>query len=157
MDRSALPGTGRVASSPLPTTPADNRTPAEVRKLLAEADSIWSRSDAGALANLFAEDASLVSTSARWFQSRTKIQEHLTDLFAHGFQGTSSRTTVLTSTSLGPDLTVLEVRWELRVSPTQSDPPLTIAGLRVVSRANRHWLVAAAQETITRPFPPQNA
>jgi uncharacterized protein (TIGR02246 family) len=65
VDRSALPGTTRLPSSPLPTAPTEDRTPFDVRKLLAEADSEWSRADAKSLAKLFADDAELVDTSAQ--------------------------------------------------------------------------------------------
>lgn len=155
VDRSALPGTTRLPSSPSPTKPAEDRTPSDVRRLLAEADSDWSRADAKSLANLFADDAELVDTSAQSFRGRANIGEHLADQLAHSLEGTNSRTTVLTSNSLSPKLAVLEVRWELK-GGAQGDTLLTITGLRLISRRDGAWQIGAAQDTIARPLPPQN-
>jgi uncharacterized protein (TIGR02246 family) len=157
VDRSASsPGTDRTWPSPLPTLPAEDRTLADVRKLLAEVDSAWTHSDAKALANLFTEDADLVNTTAQLFHGRAKIEEYLRNKLKESFPDTTSTSRVLTTISLGSDLVVFEVRWELRVNPTQDDPPKTMTGLRVVSRENGRWRITAEQDTVNAPFPPQN-
>jgi ketosteroid isomerase-like protein len=102
--RSTLPGTTVLAPSPLPKAPDADQTPSDVRKLLAEADKDWNQNYAKAVASLFADHADLVDTSARRFSGRDDIEKHIANVLAHQFQGTTSRTTILTSTTLGPDL-----------------------------------------------------
>ena len=113
VDRSTLPGTTILVPSPLPTARDSDQTPSDVRKLLAEADNDWNQNDAKAVASLFADHADLVDTSARRFSGTDNIEKHIADVLAHQFHGTTSRTTILTSTTLGPDIAVLEVQWEL--------------------------------------------
>jgi uncharacterized protein (TIGR02246 family) len=152
VDRSNLPGTSVLVPSPLPIAPDPDRTPPDVRKLLVEADKDWNQNDAKAVASLFADHADLVDTSARRFSGRDNIEKHIADVLAHQFHGATSRTTVLTSTSLGPDLAVLEVQWELLVEG-RDDKTLTITGLRVFTRNSVRWWCSAAQDTVTRPLP----
>lgn len=152
VDRSSLPGTKFLPDSPLPAMVPE---PEEVRKLFTELDSNWNRSDAKSLAELFAQDSDLVDTSAHRFHGRTNIEDHIEDLLAHSPKGANSRTTILTSNSLSSDLAVLEVRWELK-GGAQGDAPLTITGLRLISRKDGNWRIEAAQDTIARTLPPQN-
>jgi uncharacterized protein (TIGR02246 family) len=152
VDRSTLPGTSVLVPSPLPTAPdADaDHTLSDVRKLLVEADTDWNRNDAKAAASLFVDDADLVDTSARRLSGRDNIEKHIAGVLAHQFHGTTSRTTVLTTTALGPDLAVLEIRWEL-LGEGRDAKTLTITGLRVLTRNGGRWWVSAAQDTVTRP------
>lgn len=152
VDRSTLPGATVLVPSPLPTAPDADQTPSDVRKLLVEADNDWNQNDAKAVANLFADHADLVDTSARHFSGRDDIEKHIADVLAHQFHGTTSRTTILTSTALGPDLAVLEVQWEL-LGEGRDDKTLTITGLRVLTRNSERWWVSAAQDTVTRSLP----
>ena len=152
VDRSTLPGTSVLVPSPLPTAPDEDHTPSDVRKLLVEADTDWNRNDAKAAASLFVDDADLVDTSTHRFSGRDNIEKHIADVLAHQFHGTMSRTTVLTTTALGPDLAVLEIRWEL-LGKGQDAKTLTITGLRVLTRNSGRWWVSAAQDTVTRPSP----
>jgi uncharacterized protein (TIGR02246 family) len=150
-DHSALPGAKYLSGSSLPTV----REYGEVRKLITELDDTWNRSDAASLSNLFAEDSDLVDTSAHRFHGRANIEEHMADLLAHSLKGTDSRTTVLTNNSLGLDLAVLEVSWELK-GGAQGGTPMQITGLRLISHRDGNWRIVAAQDTIARPLPPQN-
>jgi uncharacterized protein (TIGR02246 family) len=152
VDRSTLPGTSVLVPSPLPTAPDEDHTPSDARKLLVEADTDWNRNDAKAAASLFVDDADLVDTSTHRFSGRDNIEKHIADVLAHQFHGTTSRTTVLTTTALGPDLAVLEIRWEL-LGEGQDAKTLTITGLRVLTRNRGRWWVSAAQDTVTRPLP----
>jgi uncharacterized protein (TIGR02246 family) len=152
VDRSTLPGTSVLLPSPLPTAPAADQTPSDVRKLLVEVDNDWNQNDAKAVASLFADDADLVDTSARRFSGKHNIEKHIADVLAHQFHGTTSRTTILTSSALGPGLAVLEVHWEL-LGEGQDAKTLTITGLRVLTRNSGRWWVSAAQDTVTRPLP----
>jgi len=123
-----------------------------VRKLLVESDTDWNQNDAKAAASRFADDADLVDTSARRFSGRDTIEKHIADVLAHQFHGTTSRTTILNSTALGPDVAVLEVQWEL-LEEERDAKTLTITGLRVLTRKSGRWCVGAAQDTVTRPLP----
>jgi uncharacterized protein (TIGR02246 family) len=152
VDRSTLPGTTVLVPSPLPTAPDADRTPSAVRKLLAEADNDWNQNDAKAVASLFADDADLVDTSARRFSGRGNIEKHSAEVLANQFHGTKSRTTILTSAVLGPDVVILEVQWEL-LGERRGDKPLTITGLRVLTRNGARWWVSAVQETVARALP----
>jgi uncharacterized protein (TIGR02246 family) len=152
VDRSTLPGTTVLVPSPLPTASDADQTPPEARKLLFEADNDWNHSDAKAAASLFADDADLVDTSTRRFSGRDDIEKHIADVLAHQFHGTTSRTTILTTTALGPDLAVLEVHWELS-GDGRDAKTITITGLRVLTRNRGRWWVRAAQDTVTRPLP----
>jgi uncharacterized protein (TIGR02246 family) len=152
VDRSTLPGTTVLVPSPLPRAPDSDQTPSDVRKLLVEADNDWNQNDAKAVTSLFAEHADLVDTSARRFSGRDDIEKHIADVLAHQFHGTTSRTTILTSTALGPDLVVLEVQWEL-LGEGLAGKTVTITGLRVLTRNSARWWVSAAQDTVTRPLP----
>jgi uncharacterized protein (TIGR02246 family) len=152
VDRSTLPGTSVLVPSPLPTALDADHTLSDVRKLLVEADTDWNQNDAKAAASLFAGDADLVDTSARRFSGRDNIEKHIADLLAHQFHGTTSRTTILASTALGPDVAVLEVHWELS-GERRDDKTLTITGLRVLTRNSGRWWVSAAQDTVARPLP----
>jgi uncharacterized protein (TIGR02246 family) len=152
IDRSTLPGTSVLVPSPLPTAPDADHTPSDVRKLLVEADTDWNRNDAKAAASLFVDDADLVDTSAHRFSGRDNIEKHIADVLAHQFHGTASRTTVLTTTVLGPDIAVPEVHWELS-EQGRDGKTLTITGLRVLTRNNGRWWISAAQDTVTRPSP----
>jgi uncharacterized protein (TIGR02246 family) len=152
VDRSTLPATTVLVLSPLPTAPDSDQTPSDVRKLLAKADSDWNQNDAKAVASMFADHADLVDTSANRFSGKDIIEKHIADALAHQFHGTTSRTSILTSSALGPDLTVLEVRWEL-LGEGLAGKTLTITGLRVLTRSSARWSVRAAQDTIARPLP----
>jgi len=152
VDRSTLPGTSVLVPSPVPAAPDAGQKAPEVRKLLAEADNDWNQNDAKAVASLFANDADLVDTSAGRFSGRDNIEKHIAVVLAHQFHGTTSRTTILTSTALGPDLVILEVQWEL-LAQGQDAKTLTITGLRVLTRNSGRWWVSAAQDTVTRPLP----
>jgi len=152
VDRSTLSGTTILVPSPLPTARDSDQTPSDVRKLLAEADNNWNQNDAKAVASLFADHADLVDTSARRFSGTDNIEKHIADVLAHQFHGTTSRTTILTSTTLGPDVAVLEVQWELLGEGLVSKT-LTITSLRVFTRNSARWWVSAAQDTVTRPLP----
>jgi uncharacterized protein (TIGR02246 family) len=123
-----------------------------VRKLLVEADNDWNQNDAKAVASLFEDHADLVDTSARRFSGRDNIEKHIEDVLAHQFNGTTSRTSILTSTPLGPDIVVLEVQWQL-LGEGRDDKTITITGLRVFTRNSARWWVSAAQDTVTRPLP----
>ena len=152
VDRSTLPGTKFLPDSPLPAVVSESE---EVRKLFIELDNNWSGSDAKSLARLFAEDSDLVDTSVQRFHGRTNIEEHIADQLAHSLKGTNSSTTILTSTPLSPNLAVLEVRWQLK-GGAQGEKPLTITGLRLISRRAGSWRIAAAQDTIARTLQPVN-
>jgi uncharacterized protein (TIGR02246 family) len=152
VDRSTLPGTTVLVPSPLPTAPDADQTPSDVRKLLVEADNDWNQNDAKAVASLFEGHADLVDTSARRFSGRDNIEKHIEDVLAHQFNGTTSRTSILTSTPLGPDIAVLEVQWQL-LGEGRDDKTITITGLRVFTRKSARWWVSAAQDTVTRPLP----
>jgi uncharacterized protein (TIGR02246 family) len=152
VDRSTLPGTTVLAPSPLPSAPDADKAPSDVRKLLAEADKGWNQNDAKAVASLFADHADLVDTSALRFSGRGNIEKHIADVLAHQFHGTTSHTTILTNTTLGPDLAVLEVQWEL-LREGRDDKTLTLKGLRVLTRNNARWWISAVQDTVTRPLP----
>jgi uncharacterized protein (TIGR02246 family) len=152
VDRSTLPGTTVLVPSPLPTAPDADQTPSDVRKLLVEADNDWNQNDAKAVASLFEGHADLVDTSARRFSGRDNIEKHIEDVLAHQFNGTTSRTSILTSTPLGPDIAVLEVQWQL-LGEGRDDKTITITGLRVFTRNSARWWVSAAQDTVTRPLP----
>ena len=152
VDRSTLPGTTVLVPSPLPTAPDADQTPSDVRKLLVEADNDWNQNDAKAVASLFEDHADLVDTSARRFSGRDNIEKHIEDVLAHQFNGTTSRTSILTSTPLGPDIVVLEVQWQL-LGEGRDDKTITITGLRVFTRNSARWWVSAAQDTVTRPLP----
>jgi uncharacterized protein (TIGR02246 family) len=153
-DHSTLSGakslTGSSSSTPVPV-----RESGEVGNIFTELDNRWNGSDAASLSNLFAEDSDLIDTSVQRFHGRAKIEEHIADLLVHSLKGTESRTTVLTNYSLGPDLAVLEVHWELK-GGTQGDTPVNIMGLRLISHRDGNWRIVAAQDTIARTFPPQN-
>jgi len=152
VDRSTLPGTSVLVPSPLPTALDAEQTPSDVRKLLVEADTAWNQNDAKAAASLFPDDADLVDTAARRFSGRDNIEKHIADVLAHQFHGTTSRTTILTSTALGPDVAVLEVQWEL-LEEGRDAKTHAITGLRVLTRKSGRWWVGAAQDTVTRPLP----
>ena len=152
VDRSTLPGTTVLVPSPLPTAPDADQTPSDVRKLLVEADNDWNQNDAKAVASLFEDHADLVDTRARRFSGRDNIEKHIEDVLAHQFNGTTSRTSILTSTPLGPDIAVLEVQWQL-LGEGRDDKTITITGLRVFTRNSARWWVSAAQDTVTRPLP----
>jgi uncharacterized protein (TIGR02246 family) len=151
-DHSALPVKKYLPGSSLPTTVRES---GDVRKLFTELDSNWNRSDAKSLSSLFAEDSDLVDTSAHRFHGRANIKGHFADLLAHSLAGTNSRTTVLTNNSLGLDLAVLEVRWELK-GGAQGNTPMTITGFRLISHREGDWRIVAAQDTIARSLPPRN-
>jgi uncharacterized protein (TIGR02246 family) len=151
-DHSSLPGTKYLSASSLPTAVRES---GEAQKLFTQLDNDWNRSDAASLSSLFADDSDLVDTSAHRFHGKVNIEEHMADLLAHSLEGTSSHTTVLTNSSLGLDLVVLEVHWELQ-GGAQGDTPMRITGLRLISRRDGNWRIVAAQDTIARPMPRQN-
>jgi uncharacterized protein (TIGR02246 family) len=148
-DHSVLVPTKSLPRTSLPIAAPQS---GEVGSLLTELDNNWNRSDAASLSKLFAKDADLVDASVHRFHGRAKIEEHMADLLAHSLKGTDSRTTVLANHSLGPDLAVLEVHWELK----GGDTPVSIMGLRLISHRDGNWRIVAAQDTIARALPPQN-
>ena len=151
LNRSALPSRSVAwILSPLPKD-AQQTAPEGVRSLLAESDSAWGRGDAKSSSEHFAEDADLVDVSARSHSGALKIREHIADQLALSLQGTSSRSTILTSNSVSGDLVVAEIRREFQGGALAA--PLTITGLRVFTRASGRWRIAAAQDTITRALP----
>jgi uncharacterized protein (TIGR02246 family) len=151
-DHSVLSSAKSLPSSSLPSTVRQSR---EVRDLFSELDNNWNHVDAASLSKLFAEDSDLIDTSAHRFHGRADIERHVADLLVHSLKGTDSRTTVLTNHSLGPDLAVLEVRWELK-GGVREDTPMMIMGLRLISHRGGNWRIVAAQDTIARSLPPEN-
>jgi uncharacterized protein (TIGR02246 family) len=142
-------------SLPGGSLPTPVRESAEMRKLVTELDSNWNRSDAASLSKLFAQDSDLIDISVHRFHGRADIEQHVADLLAHSLKGTDSRTTVLANHSLGRDLAVLEVHWELK-GGTQGDTPMSIMGFRLISHRDGNWRIVAAQDTIARTLPRQN-
>jgi uncharacterized protein (TIGR02246 family) len=151
-DHSVLTAATSLSGNTLPPTIQEN---GRTRNFFTELDNDWNRSDAASLSNLFAEDSDLVDTSAHRFHGRANIAEHVADLLAHSLKGTDSRTTVLSDNPLGPDLAVLEIRWELKGGALGATP-MSITGLRLISHRDGNWRVVAAQDTIARALPRQN-
>ena len=114
----------------------------------------WNRSDANAVAALFAEDADFVDVVGLWWHNRAGIER----AYAYGL-GTLFRDSTMTAGRVavkyaGEGVAIVHVRWPLSGQLDQIGAPLDDRKtLRVFVAENRNgeWVVVAAQNTDVGP------
>jgi len=115
----------------------------------------WNEGAAGALADLFAEDADFVNVVGLWWNTRDQIREAHTYGFRRMFPDSVMTLSKVTSRRLGNDVAVVHAAWTMRGQVTpEGKPSGERAGVLsfVLARQNdQTWSAVSAQNTDKSP------
>src|SRR3984957_20718273 len=132
----------------------------EIRKVELGLQEAWNHHDMKAWANLFTEDADFVNVAGWWWKGRTEIEQKHAG--AHEFIFRDSTLTIheVHTRFLAPEIAVVHVLWSLaghkNPDGTPGQPRKGIL-TQVLQKQNGKWLIAAAQNTDSRPEVPMPA
>ena len=101
---------------PLPSGPTPIKAPLDVVTRFAKA---WNAGDAGAIGELFADDADFVNVVGLWWTSRRAIRRALKRGFSEWFKGSEFTVEKLSQRLVGEDGAVVLARWRI---DGQTDP-----------------------------------
>jgi uncharacterized protein (TIGR02246 family) len=151
-----------VASRPLPGAAAPGRPAGSegddrgIRQLAPMFENAWMRHDAWEIAGLWIEDGDMMHPDGTVERGRQSIAQNRAALFAQRrYQGSRHPLTIRTVRFRGPDVAVVDGRWELtqyREESGQGDQA-SMEGLFtwVVQRAGARWRIAAWRYTVGEP------
>ncbi|MFI5242194.1 MAG: YybH family protein [Gemmatimonadales bacterium] len=127
----------------------DSSTTAAIRGSIAQFSSAWSRSDAAAIAQLFAEDGDLVIPTGMLMRGREAVREFYASAFAHGYAGSTTHTDIVGLRSVAPDVMLIDATWSIsgaRDATGHQRPEER--GILVAVAVNRggRWLLEALRE-----------
>jgi len=132
----------------------------EIHKVVRGLEQAWNHHDMKAWANLFTEDADFVNVAGWWWKGRTEIEQKHAG--AHEFIFRDSTLTIheVHTRFLAPEIAVVHVLWSLaghkNPDGTPGQPRKGIL-TQVLQKQNGKWLIAAAQNTDSRPEVPMPA
>jgi uncharacterized protein (TIGR02246 family) len=82
-------------------------------RMLAGFMRAWSASDPGALAELFSDDADLVTPDGTVARGRQEIMAFYTAAFAHGYHGSTGAGHLEHVRQIAPGLVLVDARWSI--------------------------------------------
>jgi uncharacterized protein (TIGR02246 family) len=141
---------GDVARIPALKSPSPPPTDEDrIQTVISALDSAWNHHDAQTIARLFARNADLVDTSARWVQGRQEIRSHIMKLEAPGLSNPTMTSGIERLTLLHSDLAFAQLRWKMEASGA---PVMQVQGMgfRVLQRLGKSWEILAFEDTIVR-------
>jgi uncharacterized protein (TIGR02246 family) len=130
---------------------------AEIRKVEMGLQEAWNRHDMKAWANAFTEDADFVNVVGWWWKGRAEIEKKHVDSHAFAFRESTLTIDEVHTRFLTPEFAVVHVLWTLvghrNPDGTPGQPRKGIF-TQVLQKRDGKWLIAAAQNTDSRPEVP---
>ena len=134
-----------------------SRDETEIRAVEIGLQEAWNHHDMKAWANLFTEDADFVNVAGWWWKGRGEIEKKHTEIHAYIFRDSTLTIGEVQTKFLTPEIAVVHVLWSLtgNRNPDGSDgQPRKGIFTQVLQKRNGKWLIAAAQNTDSRPEVP---
>jgi uncharacterized protein (TIGR02246 family) len=134
-----------------------SRDETEIRAVEMGLQEAWNHHDMKAWANLFTEDADFVNVAGWWWKGRAEIEKKHTEIHAYIFRDSTLTIGEVQTKFLTPEIAVVHVLWSLtgNRNPDGSDgQPRKGIFTQVLKKQNGKWLIAAAQNTDSRPEVP---
>ena len=133
---------------------------AEIHRVETGFEQAWNRHDMKAWANLFAEDADFVNVAGWWWKGRAEIEQKHAGAHAFLFRESTLTIDEVHTRFLTPEIAVVHVLWSLaghkNPDGTPGQPRKGVF-TQVLQKQNGKWLIAAAQNTDSRPEVPMPA
>lgn len=139
------------AAEPLAKPMGEN----EIRQLITEMTAGFNRHDGRAASSMYLPNATLVTVRGEMMDGQAAIEKGLTSIFETRARNATLRTLNVTIRFLRPDIALAYVTNELSglVAPDgQPLPSHQELSLRVFTKADGRWKVAAFHNTMIRPF-----
>jgi uncharacterized protein (TIGR02246 family) len=151
--RPAPPAAAGAPAAPPAGSEGDDR---EIRQLAPKFENAWRLQDAWEIAGLWIEDGDMLHPDGSVERGRQSIAQNRAALFAERrYQGSRHPLTVRTVRFRGPDVAIVDGRWELTLFRDGSrSETASLEGLFtwVVQRgAGRRWRIAAWRYTVGEP------
>src|SRR5580692_815935 len=134
-----------------------SREEAEIRAVEMGLQEAWNHHDMKAWANLFAEDADFVNVAGWWWRGRAEIEKKHTEIHAYIFRDSTLTIDEVDTRFLTPEIAIVHCLWSLtgNRNPDGSDgQPRKGIFTQMLQKQNGKWLIAAAQNTDSRPEVP---
>ena len=138
---------------------ADTRTDEDaIRKVIVEMTEGFNSHDGVAASRMYLPNAPLVTVRGEVMKGQAEIEKGLSAIFATRAKAASHKTLNVAISFLRPDIALAHVTNELSglVAPDgQALPPHQELSLRVFTKTDAGWKVAAFHNTMIRPFATQ--
>lgn len=142
----SAPGSGQPSSQPDADT---------IRSLILDMTAGFNRHDAAAASAMYAADATFVTVRGDRMNGRAEIERGLASIFASRARTAMLRTLDVSVRFLRPDVALAHVTNELSglVDPAgQALPAHRELSVRVFTKNDGRWQIAAFHNTLIRPF-----
>jgi uncharacterized protein (TIGR02246 family) len=129
----------------------------EIRRVELGLQEAWNHHDMKAWADLFTEDADFVNVAGWWWRGRAEIEKKHTEIHAYIFRDSTLTIDEVDTRFLTPEIAIVHSLWSLtgNRNPDGSDgQPRKGIFTQVLQKQNGKWLIAAAQNTDSRPEVP---
>jgi uncharacterized protein (TIGR02246 family) len=129
----------------------------EIRAVEMGLQEAWNHHDMKAWANLFTEDADFVNLAGCWWKGRAEIEAKHTAIHAYIFRDSALTIDEVHTRFLTPEVAIVHVLWSLtgnRNPDGRDGQPRKGIFTQVLQKRNGKWLIAAAQNTDSRPEVP---
>ena len=126
-----------------------------IRQVIVEMTTGFNSHDGRAASLMYAPDAKLVTVRGEVMNGRAEIEKGLSSIFATRAKNATHRTLDVSVRFIRPDVALAHVTNELSglVAPDgQALPAHQELSLRVFTKVDGQWWVAAFQNTMIRPF-----
>ena len=134
----------------------------EATPLLNNFMQAWNRSDAKALAALFASDADLITPDGIRSRGREGIESFYAAVFARGYAGSIGTGEIVNERALSSDISLIDARWSIshaRNADGSERPAEKGILVAVAAKDNSGWRILALREnrgaSDFTAFPPQ--
>jgi len=117
-----------------------------VRNVIAGLVQSWNTHDMKSFAQFCAEDCDYVNVSGTDEKGRTEIERHHIEIHAGKYKDSHLTATSVTVRFLRPDVALAHVGWEVLYGDGNKE---TSFQTLVLTKQANHWLIAAAQNTLT--------
>jgi uncharacterized protein (TIGR02246 family) len=133
-----------------------NRDETAIRHLAMQQADAWNRHDAKSYAALFTTDCDVVNIPGWWWKGRIELERKLTAAYAAVFKDSKLTITDIQVRFLSPEIAIAHVRWSMIGEKTPPGIPKPDQGIQtlVVTKQAGAWLIAAFQNTVSRPERP---
>ena len=134
-----------------------NPDEAEIRKVETGLQEAWNHHDMKAWASFFTPDADFVNVAGWWWKGRAEIEKKHSEIHAYIFRDSTLTVEEVQTKFLAPDIAIVHMRWTLignrNPDGTPGQPRKGIF-TEVLQKQDGKWLIAAAQNTDSRPEVP---